>query len=136
MNWLTRNTKALDFIAWKMGSLCLFYVIKLPSAWVYWQSALLVQQAWMTSHHKRQKNYGSHTITLAMLWDHMDVDLFLPETDCTCVKWWYLQAFFHFFKILIFWVKGQKGGKRTKNSPKWKIKMTSCMVSQEQCSIW
>ena len=28
--------------------------------------------------------------------------------DChlwyTCVKWWYLQACFHFFKILIFWV--------------------------------
>ena len=45
-----------------MGSLHQFYVIRLLSAWVHWQSALLAQQAQMTSHHKRQKNYGLHTI--------------------------------------------------------------------------
>ena len=29
------------------------------------------------------------------------------------------------------------GGKRAKNSPKWKIKLhLSCILSQEQCSIW
>ena len=34
-----------------------------------------------------------------------------------CVKWWYLQIFFHFFKILIFlFVRGLKG---QKNSLKW-----------------
>ena len=31
---------------------------------------------------------------------------------CTCIKWWYLQTFFHFLEILIFWavrrIKGQK----------------------------
>ena len=33
---------------------------------------------------------------------------------CTCVKWWYLQDFFYLKKIL-----------RAKNSPKWKITITS-----------
>ena len=37
-------------------------MIRLLSAWVYWQSALLAQQARITSHHKRQNNYESHTI--------------------------------------------------------------------------
>ena len=38
----------------------------------------------------------------------------------TCVKWYCLHAFFHFFKILIFWVirgvKREKGVLMTKNS--------------------
>ena len=45
----------------KMGSLRMFYVIRLLGVWVYWQSALLAGQAW-GSHHRRQKNYGLHTI--------------------------------------------------------------------------
>ena len=48
------------------------------------------------------------------------------STDCdfwyTCVKWWYLKAFFHFFQI---YFSGCYGGKRAKNSPKWKITITS-----------
>ena len=38
------------------------------------------------------------------------------------INWWYLQAFFSFFEIFIFWAIG---GKRAKNSPKWKIRITS-----------
>ena len=35
---------------------------------------------------------------------------------CTCVKWWYLQAFFHLFEIFIFWaVRGVKGKSITQN---------------------
>ena len=46
-----------------------------------------------------------------------------------CVKWWYLQAFFSicfqfFFK---FWFFGCLGGKRAKNSPKWKMKIAFVM---------
>ena len=44
------------------------------------------------------------------------------------VKWWCLQVFFHFFKILIFWV-------RAKNNPKWQ-KILSCYISQEPYIIW
>ena len=44
------------------------------------------------------------------------------------VKWWCLQVFFHFFKILIFWV-------RVKNNPKWR-KILSCYLSQEPYIIW
>ena len=41
----------------------------------------------------------------------------------TYVKWWYLHGFFHFLK---FWFFGLLGpGKKKKNSPKWKIKITS-----------
>ena len=47
-----------------MGSICLFYVIRLLSVWAHWQSALLARQAQMMSH-KRQKNYGLHTIARA-----------------------------------------------------------------------
>ena len=36
----------------------------------------------------------------------------------TCVKWWYLHAFFFIF--LKFWFLGCYGGKRAKISPKWK----------------
>ena len=41
----------------------------------------------------------------------------------TCVEWWYLQAFYHFFKILIFWVssivKGQKMAQSDKKLCLW-----------------
>ena len=46
----------------------------------------------------------------------------------TCVKWWYLQIFFQFFKILTFWVvsgvKGQKMAQIEKNI------YLSCSISQ------
>ena len=52
----------------------------------------------------------------------------------TCVKWWYLQAFFIFFQILIFWtVKGVKGQKKAQNK---KQLHPSCVISQKQYSIW
>ena len=38
----------------------------------------------------------------------------------TCVKWWYLQGFFSFFKNFDF-----LSCKSAKNSPKWKITITS-----------
>ena len=41
----------------------------------------------------------------------------------TYLKWWYLQAFFTFFKNFDF--LGCYGGKRAKNSPKWEITITS-----------
>ena len=46
-----------------MRNYCLFYLVRLHSAWVHWQSAPLARQARMMSHHKRQKNYGFHPIT-------------------------------------------------------------------------
>ena len=52
----------------------------------------------------------------------------------TFVKWWYLWAFFHFFKILIFWVvSGVKRQKMAQNDKK------SCLlrsISQEPYIIW
>ena len=57
----------------------------------------------------------------------------------TCVKWWYLQEFFFFFHFF-FWnfhFSICLECKRAKNSPKWKITITSVStVSQEQYSIW
>ena len=56
---------------------------------------------------------------------------------CTGVKWWYLQAaLFSFFWNFYFLSKS--GGKRAKNSPKWKITVIhpSRAISQEQYSIW
>ena len=47
----------------------------------------------------------------------------------TCVKWWYLQAYFQFFKIWFFGLKGKKRSKMTKNCP-------SCFISQEPYIIW
>ena len=45
--------------------------------------------------------------------------------------------FFSFFSFLKFWFFRLLRGKRAKNSPKWKIKITSDMcLSQEQYSIW
>ena len=53
---------------------------------------------------------------------------------CTCVKWWYLQAFCSFFKILIFWgVSGVKGQKIVQNDKKICL---SCSISQEPYIIW
>ena len=50
-----------------------------------------------------------------------------------CVKEWYLQAFWFF--VLLGGVGG--GGGKGKNSPKWKIRITSVThLSQEQYSIW
>ena len=48
----------------------------------------------------------------------------------TILKWWYFQVLFSFF--LNFDFLGCYGGKRTKNSPKWKITITSvtCHISR------
>ena len=62
MIWLTRNNKADGFFSPQKWEVYACSVIRLLSAWVHWQSALLAQQAWMTSHHERQKNYGLHMI--------------------------------------------------------------------------
>ena len=53
----------------------------------------------------------------------------------TCVKWWYLLAFFSFFWNFDFF--GLLGGKRTKIAQNEKYKLhVSCVISQEQQSIW
>ena len=56
--------------------------------------------------------------------------------DChlwyTSVKWWYLQSFFRFFKILIFHVDRGKKAKKVQNK-KFSL---SCSLSQEQYSVW
>ena len=53
---------------------------------------------------------------------------------CTSVKWWYLQVFFHIFKILIFRVfREVKGQKVVQND---KTFCLSCSISQELCIIW
>ena len=38
-------------------------MIRLLSSWFHWHSAFLAWQAWMTPHHTRQKNCGSHSVT-------------------------------------------------------------------------
>ena len=59
--------------------------------------------------------------------------------DChlwyTCVKWWYLKVvFFHFFKILIFWVVSVvKEQKMPQND---KQLCLSHSISKEPCIIW
>ena len=50
------------------------------------------------------------------LWNSMAYD---HDFWYNCVKWWYLQAFFHFLGCYV--------GKRAKNSPKWKIVITCVM---------
>ena len=51
-------------------------------------------------------NFTSHIITYHNFW-------------CTCLKWRYLQAFFCFLKILIFWVvSGVRGQKIFQNDKK------------------
>ena len=41
----------------------------------------------------------------------------------SCIKWWYLQAFFHFFEILIFLVfRGLKGQKMVQNDKKKNVR--------------
>ena len=58
---------------------------------------------------------------------HPCVDLSVRPSDhdfwYTYVKWWCLQAFSSFYKNLDF--LGSYGGKRAKNSRKWKITITS-----------
>ena len=52
----------------------------------------------------------------------------------TCVKWWYLQAFFIFLKNLIYWVvSGVKGQNMAQNDKKLCL---LCLISQEPCIIW
>ena len=63
----------------------------------------------------------------------------------TCVKWYHIisyciiryhisRCFFHFFKILIFWiVNGIKGQKMAQNDKKFCL---SCFISQELYIIW
>ena len=51
-----------------------------------------------------------------------------------CVKWWYLLAFFSFFKILKFQIVGSvKGQKMAQNEKKVCL---SCFISQESFIIW
>ena len=52
----------------------------------------------------------------------------------TCVKWWYLQAFFWVFQNLDF--LGCWGSKRAKNGPKWQKFCPSYFISQEPYIIW
>ena len=53
---------------------------------------------------------------------------------CTCAKWWYLQAFFHFFKILIFQiVSGIKEQKMAQNHKNFCLLWS---ISQEPYTIW
>ena len=63
---------------------------------------------------KRAKNCPKRKITITFLtskaYDH--------DFWYTCVKWWYIQAFFFFFYIYFDFL-GCYRGKRAKNSPKW-----------------
>ena len=52
----------------------------------------------------------------------------------TCAKWWCLRGFFHFFKILIFWVvSGVKVQKMAQNDKKLCLLHS---ISQEAYIIW
>ena len=54
----------------------------------------------------------------------------------TSVKWWYIQVFFHFFDIFIFWK-----GKRAKHGQRWQKKSVCCSwylrnhISYD-CHLW
>ena len=72
-----------------MGSSCLFYVTRSLSVWAPWQSALLAQPVKMISHHRRQKNYGSHTIAgihnIACVNCSTCIYFFLKQTEITLI---------------------------------------------------
>ena len=51
----------------------------------------------------------------------------------TCVKWWNIQVFFHFYKILIFRIFR---GKREKMDQTDKKLCLSCLISQGPYIIW
>ena len=53
----------------------------------------------------------------------------------TCIKWWYLQAFFHFSKILIFWAVRRVKGQKVAQNEKQQLHLSRA-ISQEKCSIW
>ena len=71
---------------------------------------------------KWQKNFVRHA---SYLRNHISYDCHLWYP---CVKWLYLQTFFHFFKILIFWVLGVKRQKTVLNDKKF---CPSHFISQE-----
>ena len=55
--------------------------------------------------------------------------------DCvyswTSLKWWASRCFFHFFKILVFWiVRGGKGGGR------WGVKRQKMAQNDKKNSVW
>ena len=59
----------------------------------------------------------------------------------TCVKSWYLHAFFFFFFFFNFFFWGFLGGKRAKSSPKWQKKSvchTSYLINHTSyvCHLW
>ena len=65
----------------------------------------------------KSNNYIRHTPYLRniIVYDH--------DFWYTSLKWWYLQKLFSFFWIFRF--SGCWGGKMAKNSPKWKVRITS-----------
>ena len=54
----------------------------------------------------------------------------------TCVKWWYLQAFFSFFWY--FHISGCERGKRAKNDPRWQKSCTLYLRNHisYDCHLW
>ena len=89
MRWLSRNTKVLNSFLLKMRREYLVCMIRLISASVQWQSALLAQQEWCL-HHVRKKNYGSHTIAgihnIVHANCHTCTYFFLKQTDSLTEK--------------------------------------------------
>ena len=74
------------------------------------------------------KNFVCHSLYLR---NHKTFDCHLRYTSG---KLWYLHAFFHFFKISMFWVIGRvKGIKITQNDKKLWL---SHLISQEAYIIW
>ena len=52
----------------------------------------------------------------------------------TCVKWWYLQVFFHCFEIFTFWAASEVKGEEIAQNEKQQLH-PSRAISQEQYRI-
>ena len=73
---------------------------------------------------KRRKYSPKWKITSTSITCHISGTVCDHNVWYTCVKLWYIQAFFHFFDIFIFQAGG--GGKRAKNGARWKKNPVWC----------
>ena len=60
--WLSRNTRVMDSFSSQKWEVYICSMRSGYSVFRFYQSALLARQAQMTSHQKKQKNYGLDTI--------------------------------------------------------------------------
>ena len=115
-----RNCTSFNHNFWytckMMISPCVFFIFFFFEIFIFW--AVMGVKGQKIAQNEKY-NYIRHTPYLrnSKACDH--------DFCYTYVKWWYILVFFLFFWTFHF--LDCQGGKRAKNSPKWKITITSVM---------